>query len=68
MSNAKINVSAENSVYHVTFLSHLERLLSDGRFTKTYKFALLLSLSNIAVEKGDDSGRPMSVDIDGSSH
>lgn len=49
---------------HLTFLSHLERLLSAGRFTSTYKFALLLSLSNIAVEKGDDSGRPMRVDLD----
>jgi hypothetical protein len=49
---------------HLTFLYHLERLLSAGRFTSTYKFALLLSLSNIAVEKGDDSGRPMRVDLD----
>jgi hypothetical protein len=49
---------------HLTFLSHLERLLSAGRFTSTYKFALLLSLSNIAVEKGDDSDRALRVDLD----
>jgi hypothetical protein len=49
---------------HLTFLSQLERLLSAGRFTSTYKFALLLSLSNIAVEKGDDSGYPLRVDLD----
>jgi len=54
-------MSAED---HLGFLSRLERLLSAGRFTSTYKFALLLSLSNIAVEKGDDSGRPMRVDLD----
>ena len=50
--------------FHLTVLSHFERLLSSGCFTSTYKFALLLSLSNIAVEKGDDSGRPMRVDLD----
>jgi hypothetical protein len=55
------SLSAED---HLGFLGRLERLLSAGRFTGTYKFALLLSLSNIAVEKGDDSGRPMRVDLD----
>ena len=49
---------------HLNFLSSLERLLSAGRFTSTYKFALLLSLSNIAVEKGDDSGRALRVSLD----
>ena len=49
---------------HLAFLSHLDRLLSAGRFTSTYKFALLLSLSNIAVEKGDDSGRALRVSLD----
>ena len=57
-------MSGHKSEEHLTFLSHLERLLSAGRFTSTYKFALLLSLSNIAVEKGDDSGRALRVSLD----
>ena len=49
---------------HLTFLFHLEHLFSAGRFTSTYKFSLLLSLSNIAVEKGDDSGSALRVSLD----
>jgi len=64
VSKSKIFARATSSASHLTFLSHIDRLLSAGRFTSTYKFALLLSLSNIAVEKGDDSGRPMHVDLD----
>lgn len=46
------------------FLAKIERILSHGQFTTTYKFALLLALTNIAVEKGDDSGDPLAVDLD----
>ena len=45
-------------------MARCEQLLSTGRFTSTYKFALLLSLSNITVEKGDDSGRALCVSLD----
>lgn len=40
----------------VEFLTHIQRLLSEGGFTASYKFALLLALADIAVEMGDDSG------------
>lgn len=45
----------------VEFLTKLQRLLAEGDFTATYKFALLLALADIAIEKGDDSGAPMHV-------
>jgi hypothetical protein len=45
-------------------LAKVERLLSEGRFTSTYKFALLIALTNIAVEQGDDSGDALEVDLD----
>lgn len=35
----------------VEFLQNLQRLLSEGLFTATYKYALLLALADIAVEK-----------------
>ena len=46
------------------FLQKVQRLLESGRFTSTYKFALLIALTNVAVEKGDDSAREFEVDLD----
>ena len=40
----------------VEFLRNLQRLLTEGQFTATYKFALILALANLAVRKGDDGG------------
>jgi hypothetical protein len=43
--------------FQLTFLSRLQRLFSEGEFTATYKFALLIALSDLAVEadaSGDD--------------
>jgi hypothetical protein len=36
------------------FLSNVQRLLSEGQFTATYKYALLLSIADICVEDGED--------------
>ena len=40
----------------LVFLSKLQRFFAEGDFTATYKFALLISLADLAVELGDDSG------------
>ncbi len=48
----------------VEFLSNLQRLLAEGQYTSTYKFALLLSLGSITIEQGDDSGNAMTVSLD----
>ena len=45
----------------VGFLLNVQRLLEDGHFVATYKYALLLALADIAVERGDDSGLPLSI-------
>lgn len=52
-------MSASHAVAQVAFLTSLQRLLEEGSFVATYKFALLLSLADLAVEKGDDSDRPL---------
>jgi hypothetical protein len=39
----------------VRFLVNLQRLLAEGQFVSTYKYALLMALADIAVENGDDS-------------
>jgi 5-methylcytosine-specific restriction endonuclease McrA len=43
----------------LVFLSKLQRLLAEGDFTATYKFALLIALGELAVEEAADDGRPL---------
>lgn len=40
----------------VQFLLRVQRLLAEGSFVATYKHALLLSIADVCVERGDDSG------------
>jgi len=39
----------------IHFLQHLQRILSDGSFAATYKFALLHALADLSVIHGEDS-------------
>lgn len=41
------------------FLSKLQRIFSEGDFTATYKFALLIALADLAVELGTDDGNEL---------
>ena len=43
----------------VLFLRNVQRLLNEGQFVASYKFALLHALADLAVFKGDDSGDPL---------
>jgi uncharacterized membrane protein YqjE len=58
------NSTPPTAEFHLAFLAKIERLLAEGRFTSTYKFALLIALTNIAVERGDDSGDELEVEVD----
>jgi hypothetical protein len=55
---------APSAEFQLEFLAKVERILSQGQFTTTYKFALLVALTNIAVEQGDGSGDALEVDLD----
>jgi 5-methylcytosine-specific restriction endonuclease McrA len=46
------------------FLFKIQRLLGEGSFTASYKFALLNALADIAVEKGHDTGDPLWISIE----
>lgn len=46
-----IEPSAE---FQLEFLAKLQRIVSEGDFTATYKFALLIALTELAVERGGD--------------
>ena len=45
--------------FQLEFLSKVQRLFAEGDFTATYNFALLISLSDLAVERGTDSNETL---------
>lgn len=47
----------------VEFLRKLQRLLTEGQFVASYKFALLRALADLAVLKGDDSGNELRLQV-----
>lgn len=47
----------------VEFLLNIQKLLSEGQFTATYKFALLTALADICVERGHDSDDPFEIGV-----
>src|SRR5437868_640064 len=46
----------------VEFLRNFQRLLAEGLFVASYKFALVHALADLAVLTGDDSGAPLEID------
>jgi len=45
----------------IQFLTSIQRLLADGQFVSTYKYALLLALADVSIERGDDSGEALEI-------
>lgn len=54
-------MNTPNAERQLQFLTNLQRLLAEGQFVATYKYALLLALADIAVESGDDSGSALTI-------
>jgi len=52
-------MSAPTPEEQLQFLANLQRLLDEGDFVATYKFALLLALADLSVTHGDDLGSPL---------
>ena len=48
----------------IQFMVNVQRLLDEGLFTASYKFALLLALADLSVEHGDESGAPLELPTD----
>jgi len=46
------------------FLQQVQRIFDEGEFVATYKFALLIALVELAIERGDDTGAPLELDLD----
>ena len=45
----------------VAFLQNLQRILDEGSFVATYKFALIHALADLSVERGDDSSAALTL-------
>ncbi len=54
---------APSAEAQLSFLNHIQRLFEEGEFVATYKYALLIALAEIAVEKGDDTGVSLHIPI-----
>jgi hypothetical protein len=52
-------LSSPDPSEQIRFLTNIQRLLSEGLFTATYKYALIAALADLSVELGDDSGDPL---------
>ena len=52
-------VPAPSAEDQLAFLAKLQRLFSEGDFTATYKFALIMALADLALEQGADDGAPL---------
>ena len=48
----------------IRFMVNIQRLLDEGLFTASNKFALLLALAVLSIEQGDDSGAPLELTTD----
>jgi 5-methylcytosine-specific restriction endonuclease McrA len=52
-----------NAQQQLEFLKKIQRLIDEGDFSATYKYALLAALVELAVEQGDDSGAPLALTL-----
>jgi 5-methylcytosine-specific restriction endonuclease McrA len=58
-----VRASPPSAEEQLTFLTKLQRLFTEGDFTATYKFALLISFADLAVESGRDDGDALSLHL-----
>jgi hypothetical protein len=56
-------VSRPSPEDQVRFIANIERILSEGSFVATYKYALLVALVELAIERGDDSNAELVLPI-----
>jgi hypothetical protein len=57
------SIPAPTPEEQVIFLGKVERLLSEGQFVATYKYALLLAIADLAVKLGSDDGSELDLPI-----
>lgn len=58
-----MSTSAPSAEAQLEFLTKVQRLFREGDFTATYKFALLIVLADLAVERGADDGEELALPV-----
>lgn len=58
-----VPTDAPSPADQIAFLGNVERLLSEGDFSATYKYALLIGLADLAVRHGHDHTGPLELRI-----
>ncbi|MFC1660188.1 HNH endonuclease [Gemmatimonadota bacterium] len=53
--------SVPSAQEQLDFIQKLRRLLDEGSFVATYKYALLHAIADLCVTRGDDSGAPLTL-------
>jgi len=56
-------ISGPSAEEQVVFLGKIERLLSEGQFVATYKYALLVAIADLAIKLGSDEGSELDLPI-----
>jgi hypothetical protein len=54
---------ASTPAAQIAFLGNIERLLSEGQFVATYKYALLIAITDLAVQLGSDDGSELELPL-----
>ena len=54
-------MSVPNPEFQIEFLTKLQRLLGEGAFVATYKYAFLMALADISVERGTDDDAALDI-------
>jgi hypothetical protein len=60
---ATVSGETPSPEFQLQFLIHVQNLLTEGGFSATYKYALLLALADIAVENQIDPGAPLVISV-----
>ena len=58
-----IDPPAPTPAEQVAFLGQIERLLSEGQFVATYKYALLVAIADLCVQLGRDDGSELDLPV-----
>jgi hypothetical protein len=56
-------IPAPTPAEQIEFLGNIERVLSEGQFVATYKYAMLVAIADLAVQMGSDNGEELELPV-----
>jgi len=57
-------MSTPSAEQQLRFISGIQRILDEGSFVATYKYALLMALADFAIQSGQDGADPVQICVD----